>query len=122
MKTVHHDFKPGDRVSLPGLRPGIFDVKSVSDPWVYLHGGSQFHKDALTLVSRPVYPEPGQVVVALDADEARFVAEQAKYACLDHADTCVACDHGGKCSTAEKWRSLIRRAQEDGMKERLTEI
>lgn len=59
------EFRPGDRVSIGGGPVTLVVDEAVPmiavDTRVLAEHGH--------LVSRPVYPEPGQVVVALDADD-----------------------------------------------------
>lgn len=61
-QTVHHDFKPGDRVRWRNGKELVVGEVSPTSPALSPNEWSE----GASLVSRPVYPEPGQVVVALD--------------------------------------------------------
>lgn len=58
------EFRPGDRVRHNGLNEStalVLGSRSLSAP--------DFCAENLTLVSRPIHPEPGQVAVLLDGVE-----------------------------------------------------
>lgn len=72
---MRQEFQPGDRVRtgnvLTGSASGIVTDSHSDDPAGSMRvNGVLFEVivSDFTLVSRPVYPEPGQIAVALDAD------------------------------------------------------
>lgn len=109
------EFLPGDRVRQTMMKfDYVQTVTAVDEDRVWVSVGARFDRewvfpDELTLVSRPVYPEPGQVVVALDAEDVaalHAILHSFDFIGIDQAD-----DRSFSSDCAERVRAILLRAK-----------
>lgn len=89
-KTVF-EFLPGDRVRHEGPHGGDLTAVSASEGYYIDDPEDVASLAGAVLVSRPVYPEPGQVAVALSAEDVAAIEHFIE----EHGDArkCDNCEH-----------------------------